>query len=46
MDHSRHQNYKSKQLKNNTLELEKNFKPINISINYMDKFPPPTQKKN
>ena len=35
MDHLRH---KSKQLKNSTLELENNFKPINIYINGMDKF--------
>ena len=42
MDHLRHQKYKSKQLKNSTLELENNFKPINISINHMDKF----EKKN
>ena len=38
MDHLRHQKYKNKQLKNNTLELEKNFKPINISLYYMDNF--------
>ena len=36
-DHLRHQKYKNEQLKNNTLELENNFKPINISINDMDK---------
>ena len=28
MDHLRHQKYKNKQLKNSTLELENNFKPI------------------
>ena len=38
MNHLRHQKYENKQLKNNTLELEDNFKPINISINNMDKF--------
>ena len=38
MDHLRHQKYKNKQLKNSTLELENNFKPINICINDMDKF--------
>ena len=38
MDHLRHQKYKTKQLKNSTLELEINFKPINISINDMDRF--------
>ena len=42
MDHLRHQKYKSKQLENSTLELENNFKPINISVNDMDKF----EKKN
>ena len=31
MDHLRHQKYKNKQLENN-------FKPINISINGIDKF--------
>ena len=31
MDHLRHQKYKNKRLQNN-------FKLINISINYMDKF--------
>ena len=31
MDHLRHQKYKNKKLKNNTLELEKHFKPINLS---------------
>ena len=38
MDHLRHQEYKKKQLKNSTSELGNNFKPINISINDMDKF--------
>ena len=38
MDHLRHQKYKNKQLKNSTLVLESNFKPINKSINDMDKF--------
>ena len=38
MDHLRHQKYKNKQLKNSILELENNFKPINISINDMNKF--------
>ena len=37
MDHLRHHKYQNKQLKNSTLELENNFKPINISINDMDK---------
>ena len=30
MDHLRHQKYKNKELRNNTLELENNFKPINM----------------
>ena len=34
----RHQKYKNKQLKNTPLELENNFKLINISVNDMDKF--------
>ena len=38
MDHLRHQKYKNIQLKNSTLELENNFKPINICIIDMDKF--------
>ena len=46
MDHLRHQKYKNKQLnntlvlkaKNNTLELENHFKPINTSLNDMNKF--------
>ena len=38
MDHLRHQKYKKKQLNSSTLELENNFKSINISINGMDKF--------
>ena len=38
MVHLRHQKYKKKQIKNSTLELENNFKPISISINDMDKF--------
>ena len=38
MDHVRHQKYKNKQLKNSTLELDNEFKLINISINDMDKF--------
>ena len=42
MDHLRHQKYKNKQLKNSNLELKNNFKPINISINDIDKF----KKKN
>ena len=42
MDHSRHQKYKNKQLKKSTLELENNFKPINTSVDDMNKF----QKKN
>ena len=29
--HLRHQEYKNKQLKNNTLEFKNNFKPININ---------------
>ena len=36
MDHVRHQKYKNKQLKNSTLELDNEFKLINISINDMD----------
>ena len=35
-------NQKNKQLKNSTLQLDNNFKPINISITDMDKF----EKKN
>ena len=42
MNNVRNQRYKSKQLKNNTLELENDFKLINISIIDMDKF----EKKN
>ena len=44
MDHLRHQKkkQKNKQLKNSTLQLDNNFKPINISITDMDKF----EKKN
>ena len=38
MDHLRHQKYKSRQLKNSSLELESILKPINVSINDMDKF--------
>ena len=38
MDHLKQQRYKKKQLKNSTLELDNNFKPINISINDIDKF--------
>ena len=38
MDHLTQQKYKNKQLKNSTLELENNFKPINLYINDMDKF--------
>ena len=38
MNRLRDQKYKNKQLKNSTLELENYFKPINISINHMDKF--------
>ena len=38
MGHLRHQKYKNKQLKNSTLELENDLKPINISINDMDEF--------
>ena len=34
----KHQKYKNKQLKNNTFELENDFKPINIFINNMGKF--------
>ena len=37
MHRLRHQKYKNKQLKNGTLELENNLKPINISINDMVK---------
>ena len=37
MDHLGQQKYKDKQFKNNTYELENCFKPINISINDMDK---------
>ena len=50
IDHLRHQKYKNKQLNNardlkinnSTLELQNDFKPIDISINNMDKF----EKKN
>ena len=46
MDHLRHQKYKNKELnntrilkvKNSTLELENDFKSINIFINDIDKF--------
>ena len=38
MDHSRHQKLKNKQFKNGVLESKNNSKPINITINYMDKF--------
>ena len=38
MDHLRHQKYKSRQLKNSSLELESILKPINISIIDIDKF--------
>ena len=38
MDHVKHQKYKNKQLKNSNLELDNEFKLINISINDMDKF--------
>ena len=38
MDHLRHQKYKNKQLENN-------FKPINISINDIDKFEKKRTKK-
>ena len=38
MDDVKHQKYKNKQLKNSTLELDNEFKLINISINDMDKF--------
>ena len=38
MDHLKQQRYKKKQLKNSTLELDNNFKSINISINDIDKF--------
>ena len=44
MDNLRYQKYKSKQLKNNTLDIENNFNPINISINDMNKFE--KKKKN
>ena len=37
MDHLGQQKHKDKQLKNNTYELENCFKPIDISINDMDK---------
>ena len=42
MNNVRNQRYESKQLKNNNLELENDFKLINISIIDMDKF----EKKN
>ena len=32
MGHLRHQQYKNKQLKSNTLEFKNNFKPININM--------------
>ena len=34
----RHPKYKNKQLKNSSLELRRNSKPINISRNDMNKF--------
>ena len=51
MNHLKHQKYKNKQsnntrvlkVRNSPLELEKDFEPINISINDMDKF---KKKKN
>ena len=42
MNNVRNKRYESKQLKNNNLELENDFKLINISIIDMDKF----EKKN
>ena len=38
MDYLRYQKYKNKQIKYSTLQLENTFKPINISINNIDKF--------
>ena len=38
MDHLRHQKYKNNRLKKSIFEIENNFKPINISINYLDEF--------
>ena len=46
MDHLRHQKYKNKQLKNSNLELKNNFKPINISINDIDKLKKKELTKN
>ena len=37
MDSLRHQKYKNKELKNRNLEIENNFKLINISINDMNR---------
>ena len=37
---------KDKQLNNNALEIENNFKLINISINDMDKFEKKKKKRN
>ena len=45
VDHFRHQQYIYKQLKNSTLKLENNYKPINISLNDMDKFEKRTSKE-
>ena len=45
VDHFRHQQYINKQLKNGTLKLENNYKPINISLNDMDKFEKRTSKE-
>ena len=38
MNHLRHHKCQNKQLQSSTLELQNNFKPINISINDMDIF--------
>ena len=46
MDHLRHQKYKNKRLKNSTIKFENNFKPINISINDMDKFKKKKKKRH
>ena len=54
MNHLRHKKYKNKQLnnarvlkvKNSLLELGKDFKPINTSINDIDKFKKKKKKRN
>ena len=45
MGNLRHQKYKNKQWKNSAVELENNFKTINIYINYIYKFKKKKKKK-